>query len=103
MTLTTCLNPDQASGQAPAKAGDRRTIRRASTPVRARAAPSACLCHRCAPHTRRARRAVDDLDAYIADLAERAPPLTSAQRDKLALLLHDHRRSRTTGIHTAAA
>ncbi len=29
----------------------------------------------------------DDLDAYIAELAARAPPLTSAQRDKLARLL----------------
>jgi hypothetical protein len=29
----------------------------------------------------------EDLDAWIAELAARAPPLTAAQRDKLALLL----------------
>jgi hypothetical protein len=36
-----------------------------------------------APH----RRNVDDLDAYIKELIESAPPLTSEQRDRLALLL----------------
>lgn len=34
-----------------------------------------------------------DLDAYIAELVSRAPPLTSEQRDKLALLLGNRHRS----------
>jgi hypothetical protein len=32
-----------------------------------------------------------DLDAYIARLLDEAPPLTSAQRDQLALILRRHR------------
>lgn len=64
----------------------------------------ACRCHRCAaPHTRRADGADDGLDAYIAELTERAPPLTSEQLDRLALLLHDHRGSPVLGNRPAAA
>jgi len=37
------------------------------------------------------RRDDDDLDAYIKEMIGSAPPLTSEQRDKLALLLHRHR------------
>jgi hypothetical protein len=33
-----------------------------------------------------------DLDAYIAELAAAAPPLTSEQRDRLALILRVPRR-----------
>jgi len=36
----------------------------------------------------------DDLDAYIKEMIASAPPLTSEQRDKLALLLHPRRRTR---------
>jgi hypothetical protein len=103
MILTTCPNHDEATAQAPAKASARGPVRPVGEPGRAAAALSACQCHRCAPPTPRRDGAGDDLDAYIADLAERAPPLTSEQLDKLALLLHDHRRSRVTGIHTRAA
>jgi len=34
------------------------------------------------------------LDAYIQEIVDNAPPLTSEQRDKLALLLHRHHRTR---------
>ena len=91
MTLTTCPKRDQTSDQAPA-----------SQPVRAPAAPAACQCHRCAKRAALRGAAGDDLDAYIADLAERAPPLTGEQRDKLALLL-DHRCSTVPGIRAPAA
>jgi hypothetical protein len=33
----------------------------------------------------------DDLDAYVRELAARAPPLSAEQRDKLALLLSPRR------------
>jgi hypothetical protein len=33
-----------------------------------------------------------DLDAYIANMLDDAPPLTSEQRDKLALILRGPRR-----------
>jgi hypothetical protein len=33
-----------------------------------------------------------DLDAYIARMLDGAPPLTSEQRDRLALILHGQRR-----------
>jgi len=36
----------------------------------------------------------DGLDAYIAELAARAPPLTAEQCDKLALLLGSGQRRR---------
>jgi hypothetical protein len=35
----------------------------------------------------------DDLDAYIKDLVDHAPPLSREQRDKLALILNPHRRT----------
>jgi hypothetical protein len=35
----------------------------------------------------------DELGAYIQELAARAPPLSSEQRDKLALLLNTSRRA----------
>ena len=41
-----------------------------------------------------------DLDAYIARLLDDAPPLTSAQRDQLALILN---RPRPAPPHAAAA
>ncbi|MGH3301997.1 MAG: hypothetical protein ACRDOK_10000 [Streptosporangiaceae bacterium] len=63
----------------------------------------ACQCHLCAERAARRSNAGEELDAYIADLIERAPPLTGEQRDKLVLLLHDHRRSRVTGIEAPAA
>jgi hypothetical protein len=34
-----------------------------------------------------------DLDAYVHELAARAPPLSREQRDKLALLLNTNRRA----------
>lgn len=34
-----------------------------------------------------------DLDAYISRMASEAPPLTSEQRDQLALILRSQRRS----------
>jgi hypothetical protein len=103
MILVTCPNRDRTSAEAPGKAGDRGPIRPASQPVRASAASAACQCHRCAERASHRSKAGDDVDAYIADLAERAPLLTGEQRDKLALLLHDHRLSRVTAIRTAAA
>jgi hypothetical protein len=36
----------------------------------------------------------DELDAYIQKMIQNAPPLTSEQRDKLALLLRTPRRAR---------
>ena len=40
------------------------------------------------------QRNEDDLAAYIEEIIENAPPLTSEQRDKLALLLRSPRRTR---------
>ena len=45
-----------------------------------------------APREEKHHRDDDDLDAYIKELIGNAPPLTSEQRDKLALLLRSHRR-----------
>jgi hypothetical protein len=102
MILATCSSHEEATAEAAAKAGDRRTIRLARQPVRAPAALTACQCRRC-EHALRRSGAGDDLDAFVADLAEGAPPLTSEQRDKLALLLHDHCRSGAAGIRMPAA
>lgn len=64
---------------------------------------SACRCLRCADRAAHHGDSGEELDAYIAELISLAPPLTSEQRDKLALLLHDHRRSGVAGIRMAAA
>jgi hypothetical protein len=63
----------------------------------------ACQCHWCARRTAHCNDSGEELDAYIEELISRAPPLTSEQRDKLALLLRDHRRSQVAGIRMAAA
>jgi hypothetical protein len=63
----------------------------------------ACQCHRCARRAAHRNDSGEELDACIEELISRAPPLTSEQRDKLALLLHDHRRSEVAGIRMAAA
>jgi len=102
MNLSTCPNRDQAFAEAAAKPGDRDAIRPVSQPVRAPAALTACQCHRCAERGAHRISTAEELDAYIAQLVERAPPLTSEQRDKLALLLHDHRSSGITRMRMVA-
>ena len=77
-------------GHAPG-AGQRRTARRPAEP--AVPATKASQRHRGADRAA-PRRDADDLDTYIQEMIASAPPLTSEQRDKLALLLHSHRRTR---------
>jgi hypothetical protein len=38
----------------------------------------------------------DDLDAYIKEMIDSLPPLTSEQRDKLALIFRSNRRRKLT-------
>jgi hypothetical protein len=68
------------------------TRRAARQPPPARLAPptagQAARCEDAEPHGDPGA----DLDAYIAELAAAAPPLTSEQRDRLALILRAPRR-----------
>jgi hypothetical protein len=59
------------------------------------AAASSRNRHRCNPG--HGARSVADLDAYIQELVDRAPPLTSAQRDVLALLFGRRRHRASAG------
>lgn len=55
------------------------------------APPVACQARRCEDAEPQGDPGAD-LDAYIAELAAAAPPLTSEQRDRLALILRVPRR-----------
>jgi hypothetical protein len=76
--------------RAPRRGGERRTARPAQPAVAAIKARQPDPCADPAAH----QRDDDDLDAYIKEMIATAPPLTSEQRDKLALLLHRHHRTR---------
>ena len=73
--------------------------RPAARPARCSARPAASHA-RTRPRKRQAgctatprRRDDDDLDAYIKDMIDSLPPLTSEQRDKLALIFRRRRRN----------
>ena len=84
--------PPDADDRTPARrapeGGERRTARPAQPPVSAIKARQRDRCADRAAH----QHDDDDLDAYIKEMIASAPPLTSEQRDKLALLLRGHRR-----------
>ncbi len=67
-----------------------------SRPARSRApkpeAPSQARSQRGTAHAT-SHRADDDLDAYIKEMVERLPPLSSEQRDRLAQILRSDRRT----------
>jgi len=75
--------------------GECRTARAAHRPARSAGSKIRASRHRDRCQNHAAHDGSDeDLDAYITDLVARAPPLTSEQRDKLALLLGSSRRPR---------
>lgn len=87
----TDASPDQASGNRQRISPGRTGIRHRSADTAPAASPEP---HPSAPHNRSRTRSTQqdpsrqaDLDAYITQLVDAAPPLTGEQRDTLALLL----------------
>lgn len=73
----------------------KRPVRRDPAVLPARPSPLSPATHALPTRRRPGRHAADghevDLDAYIAKMLDDAPPLTSEQRDRLALLLRGQR------------
>jgi hypothetical protein len=74
-------------GERPAARPARCTARTAASHAKIRPRKRQAGC------TATPRRRDDDLDAYIKDMIDSLPPLTSEQRDKLALIFRRRRRT----------